>query len=127
MSTGIAIPVGVNSQGGVKLVSKDEQAVKIIGLALSDLENDNAFQQGIGLGYDLMFDPALPAFRAKIRQQLFRIFDDFKKRKLFSLVTRSVKFEKASDGEQVLSFKFVNLESDKEIDFEKAFLSAVRR
>lgn len=126
MPTGLAIPVGVNSRGGARLVSKDEQASKIIALALSDLDNDNAFQQGIGLGSDIVFDPAGATFRARVRQRIIDIFKTFEDLKLYKLVLRSMKFGRVSNGEQELEFKYINLESDEEITFEKSFFSRGR-
>lgn len=126
MTTGIALPVGVNTHGGVRLVMGDEQAQKIIGLALSDLDSDNAFQQGIGLGADLVFDPASPTFRAKVRQRLFNIFEEFERLKLFRLVRRSIRWTKAVEGEQTLEFAFINLETDLTVDFDKTFVAKAR-
>lgn len=126
MTVGLAIPVGVNTHGGARLVSKDVQARKIIGLALSDLDSDNAFQQGIGLGADMIFDPSQPTFRAKVRQRLIQIFDDFERKKLFSLVRRSIKFAKDSEGEQTLSLQFINLESDEPVNFDKSYVGVGR-
>lgn len=123
MTTGLALPVGVNSHGGAKLVSRDEQATKIISLALSDLDNDNAFQQGIGLGSDNVFAVAGATFRARLRQRVIDIFKNFEDLKLYSLVNRSMKFNKASAGEQEFQFQYVNIESDQTITFKKSFVA----
>lgn len=123
MTTGLALPVGVNTHGGARLVEKDEQATKIISLALSDLDNDNAFQQGIGLGSDNVFDVAGATFRARLRQRVTDIFKTFQDLKLYTLVTRSMKFSKAVDGEQEFQFQYVNIESDQTITFKKSFVA----
>jgi hypothetical protein len=126
MTTGLAMPVGVNSHGGAKLVSKDTQATKIIGIALSDLDNDNAYQQGEGLGNSLIFDPSGPAFRAKVRRRLLDLFDEFERKKLFKIVTRSIQWRRTAEGEQTLEFQYVNLESDQATTFSKTYNQKAR-
>jgi len=123
---GIALPVGPNNHGGIRTVQGDQQAQKIIGLALSDLDNDNAFQQNIGLGVGLIFDPSSPTFRAKVRERLVTIFDDFERKALFKLVRRSIRWTKAVEGEQTLEFSYINLESDSSSNFDKTFVAKAR-
>jgi hypothetical protein len=124
--TGLDLPVGVNAQGGARLVSKDTQAMKIIALSLSDLENDNAFQQNIGLNGAHVFDIAGASFRASVRQRIFDIFRDFEDLKLYSLNRGTMKFSRTAAGEQTLEFEFVNLESDEPINFIQKFTTKGR-
>lgn len=123
MPTGLRMPVGVNSRGGAWLVSKDENSHKIIALALSDLENDNAFQQNIGLGGGAIFDVAGQTYRAQIRQKVVDIFKDFEDQKLYSLDTTSLKFNRGAPGEQILDFAYINLETDQRVVFSQKLLA----
>lgn len=123
MTTGLRIPVGVNTHGGAATVSGDSQFQKIIGLVLADLDNENAFQQNIGLGQGMIFDPALASFRGKVRQLVISIFADFEKLKLFKLVTSSIRFEDTAEGEQTLNLEYINLESDEVETFKKPFVT----
>jgi len=113
MTRGLMLPVGVNVAGGARLVEKDDQADKIIFTALSDNDNRNAFQQGLGLGADMVFDIESPALRAKTLRRIVNVFRNFEQLELYQLVVESIKFASNSDtGDLDVEFKYINLESD---------------
>ncbi len=53
---GLKIPIGVGPTGRTETLFGDAQSEKIIRLGLSDTDNENAFQQNIGLGLAHVFD-----------------------------------------------------------------------
>lgn len=122
MTTGIAIPFTVNPAGGVKLVYKDDNDAKIIRVALSDGDSENAYQQDITLGQEVVFQPSDSSFRSWVATRLNSIFRSFQAEKRFRLLTSTISWEDVEDsGESILSFRYVNLESDEEKEFEHAF------
>lgn len=120
MSRGLAVPVGVNKLGATVMLEGDEDAAKTISLALSDNDSDNAFQQGIGLDHGQVFAGADSRSRALILSSLYRLFAVFEKEKKFKLKTDTIKWGQA-EGEQILTFKYVDMESDEVLGFQKAF------
>jgi len=122
MPVGLALPVGVNTSGGVKLVDSDENDNKIISLALGMDDNENAFQQGIGLGIDMVFAISDPATRGRILGRLKQIFRRFEAQKRYRLRPATLKWTEDSDTQDlVLEFKYINLESDEERTFSRTF------
>jgi hypothetical protein len=127
MPKGLAIPVGVNPSGGARLVEGDDNDVKIIKLALGSDENENAFQQNIGLGKGMVFEISDETLRARVQRRLVEVFRRFEAQKRYILRTSTIKWEEnPATGDLTLSFKFVNLESDDEKDFRQAFNRADR-
>lgn len=124
MAQGLNIPVGVNKQGGAKLVDGDRNDQKIIFTALSDNDSENAFQKSLGLGSDMVFDVNDPNLRALILRRVKTIFDDFFRLHRFKLLTNTIKWN-ADEGEQTLNltFKYLNIESDEVNTFDKTFTS----
>lgn len=114
MSTGLAIPVGVNKKGGAKLVSGDENNTKIIRLSLGDDSNENAFQQNIGLGISMIFGVSDETIRASIIRRLYDVFRKFEAQKRFTLRRETVRWTKGDDQDLVLEFRYLCLESDEE-------------
>ena len=122
MSKGLKVPVQVDARGRTIVIDKDEQASKIIKLSLGDNDNDNAFQQSIGLGLGHVFDVANPGFRAQVLSKLFQIFRDFEEVDLFRLERNSIKWSGAlNSGQQTLEFRYINLESDEPETFSQTF------
>ena len=118
MAVGLKLPVGVDGSGGSALVSGDAQDSKILTMALGDDENDNAFQQNIGLGAFMIFEQPGDRTNALVRQRIKAIFRDFRAAQRFRLVPDSVVFkEEAEQGEFSVEFKYINLESDEERTF----------
>lgn len=116
---GLKLPVGVNASGGAALIEGDENDEKIISIALGGGENEHAWQQDSTLGEELIFDFSDPTTRAKILRRLYSIFDLFRIKKRFMLKKETIEWEGSEEGEVVLSFKYVNLESDEEKNFRR--------
>jgi hypothetical protein len=124
MARGLKIPFQVGPHGGAAITESDEQAFKVIRLALSDNDNDNAFQQDIGLGQAMIFSTRNASFRAKVIARLFKVFATFEVLKLYKLDKSTLKWRTEKAGEQILEFKFINLESDKVETFTHSFATA---
>lgn len=118
MATGLKLPVGVDGAGGAALVSGDAQDAKVLAMALGDDDNDNAFQQNIGLGSFMIFEQPGDRTNALVRQRIKAIFRDFRAAQRFRLVNDSITFkDEDKQGEYSVEFKYINLESDEEKTF----------
>lgn len=124
MATGLAIPVGVNAGGGARLTSGEENDRKIIMLALGSGWNENAFQQDIALGQDMIFALSDVTIRAKIKRRLVQIFRDFQTQNRYRLLTETIKWTEAGDQTLELFFKYANLETDEVKDYTIKFTPA---
>jgi hypothetical protein len=122
MPKGLAIPFAVSASGGLATVDSDEQDNKIISLALGSDDNENAFQQNIGLGEDMMFDLADSQLRGKMIGRLRTVFANFQRQKRYKLVESSIVWSDG-DGETILEFKYFNIESDEERTFRRTYQS----
>lgn len=121
MPTGLKVPIYVNKKGGLSLVSGDENDKKIISLSLGDDDNENAFQQNIGLGVGMIFSIADELSRPKIMRRLTEVFRKFESQKRYLLKTNTIKWQKDQNQQLVLEFKYINLESDEEKIFRQSF------
>jgi hypothetical protein len=110
------MPVGVDGTGGAALDSGDSQNKKIIKIALSDCDSDNAFQD-IGLGNWMIFEIDAPEVQARALNFIRRIFRQFRAEQRFKLLERTIRFEKTTEGELDLEFKYLDIESDQEQTF----------
>ncbi len=119
---GLRLPIGVGANGGAALIDGDVNDMKIITIALGSSENENAFQQDITLGEDMLFDLNDPTIRARILRRLYAIFEVFRVKKRFKLKNETIRWEENPITQELtLEFKYVNLESDEEILFRRAF------
>jgi hypothetical protein len=124
--TGIKIPVQVDRTGRTAMISGDDLNRQLIAIALADDENENAFQQQIGLGEAMIFGGDTPTLRAQILRRLFTIFVDFEARKIFRLVKETIEWSKnVENGDLILSFYYIDLESDSPQFFKKAFTTRI--
>jgi len=122
MPTGLQIPIGVSPTGSSALSTSDDNDKKIIGIALGADENENAFQQAIGMGEAAIFDVDDPTSRARVIQRLKQIFRRFESEKRYRLDLASIRWTSEEDtGNSVLSFRYINLESDEPQDFSRTF------
>ena len=122
MAVGLSIPVGVTTSGGARLSNGEDNDQKIIFLALGSGWNENAFQQDIALGQDMIFDLADQTVRAKIKRRLVIIFRDFQAQNRFKLIPGSMKWiEDGAKQTLQLEFKYANLETDETKDFTASF------
>lgn len=125
MAAGLKLPLGVDTKGRGALASKEEQNHKIISLALSDLDNENAFQQDIGIDADFLFGLPNATQKAVIRQRVISAFNRFEALELYKLVRTSIRFEGRAEGELTLVFNYINLESDEEETFSQRVAAKV--
>jgi len=123
MAKGLAIPVGVDQRGGAALVEGDDHSEAIMLLALNDDDNEHAWQQDIGIGVDMIFDNKSMGLRARIMARVNSIFRRFEALELYKLVQDSVAWSE-EEGELILDFKYVNLESDETKSFSRRFSSS---
>lgn len=121
MAKGIKVPVGVTRAGGTAWVEADEHKRQVIMLALSSGENANAFQQDINLGDEPIFGSDSPRFRANILRKLDAIFQQFEAQRLFRLMRETIEWEKEKEGELMLVFQYVDIESDEVKNFRKPY------
>jgi hypothetical protein len=122
---GLRLPVGVGPNGGASLIEGDENDYKIIAIALGSTESENAFQQDITLGERMIFDLNDYTIRASILKKLYKIFENFRLKKRFELKKETISWIEDSRNQILtLEFRYVNLESDEDIFFRKAFTSA---
>lgn len=125
MPVGLRLPVGVNSSGGFALVESDENDKKIIYLALADDDNENAFQQNIGLGSGMIFDNSDQQLRGKVQRKLLEIFRRFEAQKRYILRVNTIRWEENPDTQELtLSFFFLNIESNEDKEFRESFTAA---
>lgn len=115
--TGLAIPVGVTSDGRARLSTGDEQLTKIIGLHLSNADSENPFQKiGIdGIVFDINDRRAQPL----IRYRMDALFARLKGEKRAKLDEDSIRFT-SLEGEMELHFKYWNLRTNEPLDFRGA-------
>jgi hypothetical protein len=110
------MPVGVGPKGGARVSEGSEQDDKIIRLALGDDDNENAFQQNVGMGAGMVFDVSDVMVRAKVVTRMRSIFRRFEAQKRYRLREDTIRW-KQSGGDLVLYFAYINLESDQSKDF----------
>ena len=122
MATGLKIPLGVAPNGGAALVDGDENDTKIIKTALANGDNENAFQQDITLGRQMVFDINDPLAKSKIVVKIKRIFARFRAEKRYNLLNNTLKWID-DDEEQTatLQLRYLNMESDETQEFSQKF------
>lgn len=124
MPTGIAVPVRVSVGGGMRLVDGDENDQKTIAMALGSDDNENAFQQDIGLGDFMVFSVHDPEIRGKVMNRIRTIFKKFEAQKRFKLFPNTVRWLTDDEsGEMTLQFKYLSIESDEEKVFSRTLNS----
>lgn len=122
MARGIRIPVGVNQSGGTAMIEGDAHKKQLITTAMSAGESANAFQQDINLKEGMIFGNDTPLLRSRILRRLRAIFVDFESQNLFRLLPETIEWEKKPDeGELILSYKYIDLETDKPEEFSQGF------
>ena len=122
MATGLKLPISVNTSGGMALSTDVENDNKIIKTGLSDDDNENAFQQGIGLGDKMIFEVNRPELRVTIANDVRLIFERFEAQNRYKLLPSTLKWtENSQDQTLVLEFRYVNLETDEVQDFSRTF------
>jgi hypothetical protein len=120
MPRGLALPVRVAPWGGLLTVEGEDNDKKIIALALASDDNENAFQQDIGLGEAMVFDINDAQLRGRVMGKLRSIFRRFETQKRYRLLSETLRWAEG-DGELTLTFKYHNLETDEIRDFSKVY------
>jgi hypothetical protein len=123
MAKGLRIPVGVDLRGGSATVEGDEYAKQVLAAGLTGHDNANAFEQESGLGEGMIFGINSTSLKASVLRRLYAMFDAWEAERLYRLMRETVAWSTATDGDLVLEFKFVNLETDVVESFKKKFLS----
>lgn len=103
------------------MVSGDVQKRQLLQVALSSGENANAFQQDLNLGEAMIFGNDSSVLRSAIMQRVLRIFQNFETNKLFRLMQETVVWSQGDEGELVLEFSYIDIESDETMAFRKEF------
>jgi hypothetical protein len=125
MSKGLKLPMGVDNTGGAAMVSGEENDRKTIFSALSDCENQHAFQQDVGLGNAMVFNINDGRIRAKIQRKVEAIFRQFRAENRFKLDIGSIKWTAKTDtGELMLALKYVDLETEETKSFQRVFTTS---
>jgi len=120
MPKGFSIPVRANASGGIALSKGDANDAKIIRIALADGDNNNAFQQGVTVNQTVIFDLNDSSSRARVAGNIEDIFEKFEKDKRFKLLEDTMDWGE-NEGELLLEFKYLCLESDEERTFAHTF------
>lgn len=123
MPVGMRLPVQADSTGGTSMVEGEEDNRQVIKIALSDCDNDHAFQQDLGLGTSMIFDINDPGLRARVLKRVTEIFSQFEAQDRFRLLTDTIRWTKGN-GELILEFMYHDIESDEELPFARNFTSA---
>ncbi|PNX50431.1 MAG: hypothetical protein BV456_06690 [Thermoplasmata archaeon M8B2D] len=125
MPTGLKIPFSINSGGGLNIVTGDENDQQTIMVYLASGDNENAFQQDITLGLDMIFKIDNELIRPKIINTIVEIFEKLERKKRFKLLKNTIswKSDETDSGESILSFRYLNLESDETNIYEYKFNS----
>jgi len=121
MAKGLKLPVGVDATGGTAMVEGEDNNKQVIFTALSDCDNENAFQQALGLGTDMIFDINDPIARADILRKVTSLFQEFEALHRFKLLTDTVRWTHEKEGQLTLEFIYHDLESDEQKPFAKSF------
>lgn len=125
MPTGLAMPVGVGTDGGARLSEGDENDDKIIRLALGDDSNENAFQQNVGVGADMVFGQSDELLQAAIMRRVTEVFKRFEAQKRYIIKRNTIVWSRDSETQElVLQFKYLSLESEREQTFRDSFSAA---
>ena len=102
------------------VVEGDENDAKIIKLALASDDSEHAFQQGIGIGVDMIFDINDPTTRPAIQSRVVRVFQKLEAQKRYKLVEDTLAWERV-EGELIMKFSYISLEADEERLFRQKF------
>lgn len=122
MAKGLKIPVQVDQTGSSATVEGDEYAKQILDIGLTAHDNANAFEQESGLGDGMIFGLTDTSQKAAILRRLYQMFDEWEAQRLYRLMRETIVWTK-QQGELILQFEYVNLETNTVESFRKLFLS----
>lgn len=122
MARGMRVPVGVNMMGGAAMVEGEDNDQKTIFVAMSNCDNDHAFQQDLGMDIGVVFQTVDSGARAKVLRRIRDIFRLFEEDDRYRLLNDSLSWS-TKEGELVLEFKYLNIETDQVQSFSRTFSS----
>jgi hypothetical protein len=117
MAKGLALPVGVDATGGAAMAEGDTKDFEVIATAIADCDSDHAYQQDLGVGSSMIFDVNDPEGQSRIIRRVRTVFDEFRAAQRFKLLPNTIKISQDTEGELVMEFRYINLESDEEKTF----------
>lgn len=115
MSSGLSFPVRASKSGGAAIDDDSRQLQKILELAFSPGEDDNPFQ-ALGISESIVFQVNDPSARGILRSQARKILAKFSDRVAID-PSRPVSIQQNEEGKLVLSFRYINLETNEATDF----------
>lgn len=121
MAKGLKLPIGVNPLGGAAMVEGNDQNQKIIFTAMSDCDNENAFEQDQGISAEVVFSLNDVGVGLIARRKIVHIFQEFYRQNRFKIQEESIKIEKNNKQEMILEFEYIDIETDEVLPFEKTF------
>lgn len=119
MAKGMKIPVGIDIFGGAAMVDGEDNDYKTISTSLSNCDSDHAFQQDLGIDIGVVFQPVDNAVKAKVLRRVRDIFKRFEDEDRYRLLGETIRWSTPNDGELVLEFKYLNIETDQVRSFAK--------
>lgn len=120
MPTGLRIPVGVNKSGGAAVETNEaEQNRKLITLALSEGDDNNAFQK-LGGFRELIFQIKNAGVRARAETRLRQILAKYSDRIQLS-TDQPIEFVTDNANEIELRFSYIDLLTNRVQDFQQKF------
>lgn len=116
MGKGIDTEFRRSGRGGFRIAKDNAHIMGLLSTALGNCQSANPFQQ-LGLGEDMIFDPADPTTFGKVRDKIEEIFQDFERNELAKLQARSdnlkvVPLDMDEGGKYGMLVYAVNLETD---------------
>jgi hypothetical protein len=121
-SGGIQLPVQASGTGGLALVEGDDYIMQLIRTNMDDCENDNPFQQDLGIAVPNLFqNMEETAWKARMRKRTDDLFRRLRRDNL--AVLKSVSFKPAEDeeGAVVMTIRFRSIETNTEHDLDLSF------
>ena len=86
MAKGLSVPIGVDGTGGTLWVEGEPNDRKTIMTSLGDCESENAFQQDLGLGAEMVFANSTVDLRSSIMRRVKSIFLEFRRQHRYKLL-----------------------------------------
>ena len=115
MPLGLKIPVGVDFRGRAAVeTNESKNTAKILSLAFQQGGDNNPFQQ-LGIDDRLIFGIKSAAFRGRAILAVRRILEKFPE--LVRVDDSTISFDDSVEGEFTLSFKYIDLLTNKEEEF----------
>lgn len=119
--TGIAIPFQGNGTKRIRMIGGNSQLRKIILLNLGDLESKNPFQDGLGLGGDLIFSVSDEQLRAELRLRIEALFRRLQLQDRARLAKIPEFTIDSKNMELKVDISYINIEENREEDLEINF------